>query len=491
MTITQEPTFTGWRKAKGLGIGWMTPTDSAIVAALVVVWLGALMLAGWRAGLAIAPLVLIALGLSAPFDGLPTRWYLGREWRWYVTGRKERREYRSGWVHPVDGLPELPGPLAATRLVEVAAGVGQPDPWAVVWNRATGEVTATLEVTTQQAHLADSDTFSGWVGNWHRWLAGTCTDQAVAHVMVVVESSSVSGEALGDQILGSVSADAPPFAAELLTDLAGLASAGSTSVSVFVEITFTAAKLGEGRIDERVAEVARRLAGLQDSLRGCGVGSVRRASAARLAERMRAAFDPSAAGGAEVARRDGDHDGLRWRQCGPIATDEQRGALLLDSGAAVGWVWAEAPRSPVTARVLARLVDAGPYRKRVMLYWQPMAPAAAVAKLEAEKTAATTKQLVADRQKRDETARQARDRQLTAAAAAEEASGAGLGTLAIYVVVQVDRLDQVPDAVADVEARAGHARIRLRRATCSHAAIHATGLGAGIAPPRLAEGFTK
>jgi len=140
----------------------------------------------------------------------------------------------------------------------------------------------------------------------------------------------------------------------------------------------------------------------------------------------------------------------------------------------------------VQAKVLAPLLAAGPYAKRITLLFIPTPAALGAAKLEHERMASKARLLVRQRQKMDETARDEVDRQFTEMAANEEALGAGLADMYLCAVVMAPKASDIADAVADMEQRAGQSRIELRRATCAHATLAATGIGAGVFPSELA-----
>ena len=150
------------------------------------------------------------------------------------------------------------------------------------------------------------------------------------------------------------------------------------------------------------------------------------------------------------------------------------------------WAWREAPRQAVTADVLARLLAPGPFPKRVSLQYRPLPAAEAARILEGEVTAAQFHAAYRNRTGRDATARDAFDEKRARQAAAEEAAGAGVCLVSLYVTVTVTSDDDLPRAVADVEAAAESSRIRLRRMTYSQAAGWAATLPCGICPPVLA-----
>ena len=150
------------------------------------------------------------------------------------------------------------------------------------------------------------------------------------------------------------------------------------------------------------------------------------------------------------------------------------------------WCWREAPRQNVTSDVLARLVAPAAWPKRVSLQYRPFPAAEATRVLQAEVSAAQFREVYRRRTGRDETAREGADQARARQAAAEEAAGAGVGLISVYVTVTVAREADLPRAVAETEAAAETSKIRLRPMTFSQAAGWAATLPCGICPAELA-----
>jgi len=156
------------------------------------------------------------------------------------------------------GTAQLPGALAATRLVEVD-GLDGSEPWALIWNQDTGRLTVSLAVMTQAAWLADTDDFDRWVSSWHRFIAASAFEPSLANIAVVADSKTIAGEVFADQLRASVVAQAADFPAQLIKDLAAREVRSSTRVEVYVELTFDPSQ-GAAKsetIDGQAAEVAR------------------------------------------------------------------------------------------------------------------------------------------------------------------------------------------------------------------------------------------
>jgi hypothetical protein len=150
------------------------------------------------------------------------------------------------------------------------------------------------------------------------------------------------------------------------------------------------------------------------------------------------------------------------------------------------WGWHEAPRQRVTSNVLARLMTPGRFPRRVTLLYRPFSSAVAAHQLEEQVNAAAFREAVRKAQGRDETARDRADREQAVAAAREEATGSGLVRVSLYVTVTVLDKDDLATAVAEVEARAGQSKIKLRRLAGSQLAGFCATLPAGIHPANLA-----
>ena len=177
---------------------------------------------------------------------------------------------------------------------------------------------------------------------------------------------------------------------------------------------------------------------------------------------------------------------LDWSAAGPAGAEERWDCYQHDSGTSVTWAWREPPRQNVTSNVLARLLGPGGYPKRVSLQYRPLPAAAAARALDSEVRAAEFRSEYARRTRRDVTARDAHDQARARQAADEEARGAGVSLIGLYVTVTVTDPAQLPRATADTEAAAESSKIRLQRLYRSQAAGFTVTLPCGICLPELA-----
>jgi hypothetical protein len=120
------------------------------------------------------------------------------------------------------------------------------------------------------------------------------------------------------------------------------------------------------------------------------------------------------------------------------------------------------------------------------LQYRPLPAAAAARALDNEVRAAEFRDEYHRRTRRDVTARDLHDHARARQAADEEARGAGVSLLGLYVTVTVTDPGRLPRAVADTEAAADLSKIRLQRLYRSQAAGFTATLPCGICLPDLA-----
>jgi hypothetical protein len=311
-------------------------------------------------------------------------------------------------------------------------------------------------------------------------------------VTVTVDTAPASGSRLADYVAGRMVPHAPASARRVLTQLVDVSPAAAADVETRVSVTFDPAQSPAKPRDltESIEEISRTLPGLQDALGNCGLTVLGRATATDLAATVRTAYDPLARG--DVSRLVGTGSAaameqmLDWDTAGPVAAEEQYDCYQHDSGWSVSWAWHEAPRALVHADVLARLLAPGPYPKRVSLIYRPFSAGQAAQIVDREVNAAAFRDALRAAQRRDENARDRADKERALHAAREEAAGAGVGLMSMFVTVTVHDKADLGRAVADVESRAEVAKIRLRRMWASQAAGFVTTLPCGICPPQLA-----
>jgi hypothetical protein len=484
----QVRTYGGWRRSRGMGLMGLSSGQTLAVLVALTALIISVSVSPKVAAVIAGPALLLIGGTVLRWDGVPLLQGLLQRIRWGWGSTRGYRSYRAGISAAHPQAWQLPGVLAATTLLSV------PDPggdFGVVWHQRIGTMTTTLRAAATSTWLVDREQATAWVSNWGGWLASLGYTPMVRWVAVTVDTAPASGSRLADYVAGRIAPGAPASARRVLTQLVGTSPAAAADVETRVSITFDPAHspTRPRNLAESLDEIGRTLPGLQDSLGGCGLTVLGRATATDLVAAVRGAYDPAARG--DLARLLGSAGGdagrwLDWEAAGPVAAEEHHDRYQHDGGWSVSWAWHEAPRANVHADVLARLLAPGPYPKRVTLLYRPFSAGDAARIVEREVNAAAFRDTLRAAQRRDENARDRADRERALRAAREEATGAGVGLMSMFVTVTVTDPDELDRAVADVESRAEVAKIRLRRMYASQAAGFATTLPCGICPPQMA-----
>jgi len=482
--------YGGWRRRRGIGLWGLGAAGTlAVLAAAVLVILVAA--ADVRALVYVAPPVVIAVGLGlAKVSGEPVALRAIRRLRWWHASARGYTSYRVSVVTEHAAGFTLPGVLAPATLLSAEDGYG--GRYGIVWDRRTGMLTPTLRVVPTSTWLADRGDADSWVANWGGWLASLGYMPTLKWVTVTVDTAPEPGSTLADAVAAAIDPAAPAAARTIMSQLVAAAPAAAADVDTRVSLTFDpkASPAAPGNLTEAAAEAGRALIGLESALGSCGVTVLGRLSDAEIAGVVRAAFDPAARGEilriAARARTGTGPAPLEWADAGPVGAEEFPDHYRHDSGISVTWAWHEAPRQNVTADVLARLVAPGRYPKRVSLQYRPFPASAAASTLDSEVRAAEFRHEYSRRTRRDVTARDSHDHARARQAADEEARGAGVSLLGLYVTVTVTDPAQLPRATADTEASAESSKIRLQRLYRSQSAGFTATLPCGICLPDLA-----
>jgi hypothetical protein len=485
---TQVRTYGGWRRSRGMGLFGLGPAQTFAVLAAVTTLIIAGSMGLTALAVAAVPCVLLVAGLLMRWDGVTLSAAIAQRVRWLVGSTRGYTSYRSGVMVAGEHAWQLPGVLAPTTLLTVADDTGD---YGLVYNCRLGTMTVTLRCAATSTWLADADAAAAWVANWGGWLANLGYLPIVDHVAVTVDTAPDPGSRLTDHVSRRIVPNGPAAARRVLQRLVEVSPAAAADVETRVSVTFkpSAAPSKPRDLDEALEEINRALPGLQDSLGSCGLTVLARATATNLAAMVHTAFDPASRG--DVARLSGTGGmdlgrWLDWDTAGPVMAEEHLDRYAHDSGTSVSWAWHEAPRQHVHADVLARLLAPGPYPKRVSLLYRPFPAGQAARIVESEVNAAAFRSAYNRAQRRDESARDHADRERAMQTAREEATGAGVGLMSLFVTTTVLNPDDLGRAVADVESRADVAKIRLRRLRASQAAGFATTLPCGVCPPQLA-----
>ncbi|MFI5959744.1 SCO6880 family protein [Cryptosporangium sp. NPDC051539] len=475
-------TYGGWRRSRSMGLWGLGPAHTLVVLGAILAVVAAGSISAAAMAVAAVPATGVVALLVARWNGTPLLSALSQQLRWAWGQARGRTSYRAGVTADGPHAWMLPGVLAATELLAVDDAAG---PFGLVRHRRSGTLTATLRVAPTSTWLVDRDQSDAWVANWGAWLAGLGYQPMVRWAAITVTALPASSVRLPSQLAAQLVPGASAAAAHLLRRVASSTAETAAEVRTEVSITFDPAGTATKLDADAVAEVTRQLPGLESALGSCGLTLLGRATAPELAAIVRSSFDPGARD--DLERLDGaDQRLVDWATAGPIAADEEYGRYRHDSGLSVSWAWQEAPRQHVHAEVLARLLAPTTYRKRVTLVYRPLAAAEAAKVVDREVNAAVFRSALRAAQRRDANARDRADHDRALRAAGEEAVGAGIGLMSLFVTVTALHPDELDGAVADVEARADVARIRLRRLWASQAAGFATTLPCGLCPAQLA-----
>ena len=484
----EHRTYGGWRLARGIGLLGLGLVETLVVLGIVLVVLIAAAFSLLLAAIVAVPSVLVIASLLLRVGGVSIAHALIGRIRWWVGVWRGQDSYRAGIVIDHPRAFQLPGVLAPLALISAEDGFG--GTYGLVYDRRAGTLTATVRIAAASTWLADPDDADGWVANWGNWLASLGYQPLITHVAVTVDTAPDPGSTLRDHIRQRLSPTAPAPARSIINDLVAASPAAAADVDTRVSITFDPARAAvkPRSLSDAAAEVGRILTGLQTQLASCGVTVLGRATAAELAGAIRTAFDPASRGEVNHLLSGGPTRAeqlLTWANAGPVGAKEHHDQYEHDSGISVTWGWHEAPRQYVNAAVLTPLIAPGIHPKRITLLYRPYSVGEAARIAEQEKSGAQFRERLAARSGKDPTARDTTDTQHANRQAAEEAAGAGICRVSLWVTVTVTHPEDLPVAVADVEARADAAKIQLRRLYRSQAAGFATTLPAGICPPTL------
>ena len=456
-------TYGGWRQARSIGLFGVGPVGTLTVLGCVVTPLLVASISLRLSVFALAPAGLITAVVLTRVGGMTVAESARRRMTWTWANLHGWTSYRQTTIDEHPRAWDLPGVLAPTQLVSAPDGRG--GSFGLVWNRRTGHLTATLLCAATSTWLVDESDADGWVASWHSWLASLGYLTMVRSVAVTIETAPEAGARLRDVVLPRIATNAPEDTRRLMRELVARSPSAAADISTRVSVTFDPAASAAKPADIGAAadDVSRQLTGLESSLSACGVSVLRRCSAADVADLVRVAFDPMSRGELDRLRNLPGANTLDWAEAGPVAADEAWEHYRHDNAWSATWGWLEAPRQRVTSGVLTRLIAPARYGKRISLIYRPLPAGDAARMLEAQVNAAAFRDAYRRAQHRDATARDLADQTQAQTAAAEEAQGAGVVLMSLYVTATVTERAQLAEAAADVEARADQSKIRLRR----------------------------
>ncbi len=471
----EQRSYGGWRVSRSVGIGSLDTRQSVMALGGVLAPIAAAFFGGLVPALVVAlpGLALVVLAVLRR-DGVLVLDLAAARIRWQIASWRGQTLYRGQILAAYPQVLDLPGVLAPTRLLE-AKEPGRSGRVGIVWNQASGDMSATLLLSPAGALLADTATINRQVDAWGQLLASLADDPQIRHATVTIELVPEAGTQLDHHVTGRIAPHAPDLAATVMRQVVQAAPQASSRVSA--RMTLTLSPEAKTVVDA-AALVMRSLAGISTSAAGAEL--VRRASATDLIRTVRCAFDPEVA----VVPAE-EFSVLTWPEAGPVAAEEDYDHYAHDGSISQSWALLEAPRQRVGHAVLLPLLSPGRYARRVTLAYRTLSREEAGTLLEREINAATARAEYRRRTKRDTTARDRADAERAARAASEEAQGAGLVQFALYVTATCQHPDQLPQMRREVEQAAAQSRLRLRLARGGQAGLFAAGLPCGIFPPYL------
>ncbi|ASR39947.1 hypothetical protein BAY61_32205 (plasmid) [Prauserella marina] len=485
MTTAPEPvTYGNWRKARGLGIGHLSPAQSLVLVGCVGVPTLASSLLGLIETLPlIGVAVVVALLLVVRVRGTTPAEVIVRAARFSMARKRGWADLSGGMLTDHPRGHDLPGVMAP--LAPLSTDDGRGGKQGLLWHRRSGHITAVLRVSPLGVELADSSDVDAWVANWGAFLADLGYRPMIDHVAITTDTVPAGGSSSRDYIAERIDPTSPPAAQAVMRELAELTPDAVADVDTRISITFdpAVAPIKPDDLLAAAAEVTRWLPGVEQMLAPCGIAYNNRLTAEEITAILRTAYDPAArADAARSLTSPNRHELLRWEEAGPVRATEEWDLWRHDSAISVTWALTEAPRQAVISQVLLPLLSPGPYARRVTLLYRPFPAEDAARKLESEISNTVIRQWWNRTTQRDTTQRDIDDNAQARQAAREESAGAGVGTFTLYVSTSVPHADFLPAAIADVEQRAGQAKLRLRRLNGAHAAGFAAALGMGIDP---------
>lgn len=485
-TYTGPRTYGNWRRPTSPGILGLGSVGTSLLLAGLVAVVITVMVAGLVEAVVVTALlgaVMLAV-LTKDAHGKNVLSRVSARAAWWSARSRGAHLYRSGPLGRTPwGTYQLPGLVAATRLSQWQDSYGRP--FALLHTPATSTFSVVIATDPDGAGLVDTEQVDVWVASWGHWLASLGDEPGVEAASVTIETAPDSGTRLRREVETSLDEAAPVFAREMLREVVATYPAGSSTVTAYVAISFSASHRPGGRrrgAEEMGRELAARLPGLTSSLQATGAGAARPLAAAELCEVVRTAYDPAVAPLLDEAHAAGQRVELTWSEVGPAAAQASWDSYRHDSGISCTWAMSQAPRGSVQSGVLARLLAPHPEitRKRVSLLYRPIDAARAAAIVEADLRAAEFRMTSTSKP----AARDTLAVRAAAATAGEEASGAGLVQFGMLVTATVSDPDGQADARAAIDNLAATARVRLRPVYGSQDSAFAAALPLGLVLPR-------
>lgn len=279
------------------------------------------------------------------------------------------------------GTLALPGDAAALRFhVDGESGA------CMIHDPHRQTLAAVLAVTHPAYVLLGPDSRASRVGAWGRVLAGLAHAGTCAAVQVLEATIPEGGQAIADYYaayrVGTEGWAVEQYEALLAANQAG-ASTHRTTITLSLDMRAAARdiRVAGGGLGGAAKILRGDMAALEWGLRAADLHLVGWLGEAALAQIVRCAYDPAAAG-----QLTADAPGANLAHAGPLAVNESWGHLRHDSGySAVLWI-SEWPRIEVQAHFLHALIFTPGVRKTFSLVAKPLGTREALRQIRHDKT---------------------------------------------------------------------------------------------------------
>ncbi|WP_374629120.1 SCO6880 family protein [Frankia sp. AgPm24] len=502
-------TYHGWKRdrAGSWALGLSLPRALLVVAAVVMT---AYTFA--YGGFVALPVVLPVAGLMLVAAWLRVQGLAVGEWVLRMVRFRRAKVRRETWyagaawqpaADPRDpaGLPrgDLPGVLAPLRFLTEEYGAGSPV--AVVHHPYEQTYTVVLHIQFPGLALADAAAAARRVGAWGGLLAGWCEDgKPVSRVGLYQRYLPEDGAELVQWTAAHTTADAPDLATHTAAALLGGQQVWQSRHEAYLTISLSqqraraSIKAAGGGDTGAAAVLIREVGAAGDRMRSAGIEVRRWLGVRDLAEVIRTAFDPHAAGPRAAHRAAADAEpgwagapaGVDPELAGPAAAEAKLGSYHHDGGYSVTYQVYEWPRSPVAAGGLVPVLrSTATARRAIAMLYEPLPPSQAERAVMGDITRSSFS--VSMRQRTGGVVRTS-ERQALADAQRQEsenALGHGLVKFAGYLTVTVTDPERLEEACAELEADAAGqgCRLVLRRLWMAQDAAFATTLPLGLGLP--------
>lgn len=420
-------TYGGWRERRGFGVAGLSGTQTGLALAGVVVCLATALVRPQALMVMAVPLLALVALVAMRVRGEPVAAVLGRHGRFQWVRRRGGLSFRGS------ESGRLPGVLADAHVIDATDGAGRGV--GMFWSPGRRTLTALVPLEPWGPDLVDTDDIAGWVSGWSDWLAHLGYAPLLEHVAVTIRTAPTGQPAR--TVMG-----------------------------------ITVGQAARSALDQATAALFDALSGAR-GLGACGMSVLEPLNPEEIMTWVRQGYVQAAAGAAAVAA-----------DMRPTAVDEGWETYRHDGWLSAAYAWHEPPGGAITPAGLARFLGPAEYHKSVTMVFTPVPAHEAAREVDGQAQAALFRREYRRRLGRDETARDAVDLRRARRTAEEQAAGAGIVDVGLFAVATTRDPVSLASAAADLENRAGEARLRLRRCYGEQERAFACALGVGFVPGR-------